>query len=129
MRAEARGNGPCKETWGNGLACEHLTPALIGVEPRDFDLVSDHDFLRPSAAQPVTDAAVGTVCAHQQAAGGGPGGRSLLVVNAPTLVFDRQNSRRFCGKQQAAPCLDGLLNDALIEPVSAHGTGTGLSLE
>ena len=70
---------------------------------------------------------MGTVCAHQQAAGGGPGVRSLLVVNAPTLAFNRQNSSRFCRKQQTASSLDGLLDDALIEPVSAYRTGAGLS--
>ncbi len=127
MCAEARWNGPCKETWGNGLACEHLKPAIIGMEPRDLDLVSDHDFLRSSAAQPVPNAAVGAVCANQQAAGGGSGGRALLVMNPPTLAFNWQDSRRFRRKQQPASCLDGLLDDALIEPVSTHGTGSGLS--
>ena len=70
---------------------------------------------------------MGAVCAHQQAAGGGPGGPSLLVMNAPTLAFNRQNSSRFRRKQQAASSLDGLLDDALIEPVSADGTGADLT--
>ena len=127
MRTESGGNGPCKESGSDGFACEHLEPPFIGVESRDLDLVADHDFLWPAAAQPVSNAAVRAVCSNHQPARRGARDALVLVMHPPSFSIDRQQSSRCGGKLEFAASFDGLLDNALIEPVPAHGAGSRLT--